>query len=262
MNNPLEEDLEAINNNPQAHFLSPAHPYDFWEDDDEDDDDTGADFEWDAGIVDFSLFAADKERFESRNLPIPHKWDGFLADQQQVYQRSASREDNTAKPAFLTPSPSESDSVPGLTPDSSPNLHDNLDYPSSDEEERPVTPPRSSSAPINIPPRPKSILKKPTTHFWEDTIDETDEGDEEYLPLSYYVSRGQVQRKQKATPQQPPKLQRPGLRGTRTLSGKVHSWVRPSYGIESVEERKDEEIMAEIEGGEMLFEFLKGKGVL
>nr|OQO16427.1 hypothetical protein B0A51_17173 [Rachicladosporium sp. CCFEE 5018] len=231
---PTLEDADEIDLDPQSHFLSPMASYEYWSDDDEDDDD-GPD--WDAGIIDFGLFYEDHKKAD---VPVPSKWNGLLADQAQLYQQNVKRSSTAVEPEFLARNGS-GDSLPGLTPDASPQVKDDMDYDSDGDG---LVMPTRRNAPVF------NLIITPPEEDLEGALaeaaagNETDE--EDYLPLSFFVRRSQAQRKAaaqhgSAAASVQPKLTRPGLKSDRTLSGKRHSWVKPSRGLYSIREGVREE---------------------
>lgn len=238
---------EDIDENPYSHFLSPVHMYESWDDSDDDSDDGS--FEFDAGITDFALFNDEYKRAKEQNIPLSDKWNDFVQDQAACLDRAvartrAERSDRPAGPFYSGSTFAQSDSVPSLTPDASPRLVDDLDYDSADEttpaqpyQTEIVTPEttRLPSSPINIPAR-----------AWPDTISESAIEDDDEDPtapafLLYRHSQRTDKRRQPAKPQPAP--MRPGLSaGSRTLSGKLHVWRRPSWDLFSVDEEREEEV--------------------
>lgn len=233
----LEEDMDR---DPQAHFLSPVQRYEAWDDSDDEEDDG---IEWDAGIVDFALFSEDQKRAKAANQPLPSKWNDLLSNQAAAYQRSVERtNDETSEPEFLSRT-SSGDSLPDLTPDTSPRLKDNLEY--EDDEETPpyrtvIVTPESVSANCDAPKKRLGSIEE------EDSAIEDEDED---VPLSFALQRSKLRRRQ-SMPQPPRKLVRPGLRSGRTLSGKLHVWRRPSWDIWPVLEDASGEARAE-NGGEV-----------
>lgn len=227
----LEEDMDR---DPQAHFLSPVQMYETWDDSDDEEDDR---IQWDAGIMDFAAFTEDQKRAKDGNQPLSSKWDDLLSNQAAAYKRSVQRtNDGSSEPEFLSRT-SSGDSLPDLTPDTSPRLNDDLEYEDDDEpiiHTEPyrtviVTPDSASSTYGELKPR-------------LDNIEENEE--DEDPPLSFYVQRNKLRRRQSMAPR-PKKLVRPGLRGTRTLSGQWHVWRRPSWDIHPVLEDASGEAWAE-----------------
>lgn len=227
---PEEEDMDQ---NPQQHFLSPVQPYEYqpWADDSNEDDDSG-DFQWDAGITDFSLFDSDRREAESRQTELPSKWSNVVFNQKEALQRSLKRttshaqltnNNNTSEAATATDI-TDTDSLPSLTPDTSPDLRD-----LGDEFPDPP-PPLSHSLPFR--PSPHNKQPKPaylTVEITPPLPSEAGFPEDEDLPLSFRAPQRQLSTA-KVT------VQRPGLRHARTLSGKLHSWRRPGWEIYALEE--------------------------
>ena len=224
INDYFDDDLES---NPENHFLSAVemHEYDDWTSDSDDDD--AEEVEWDAGITDFALFDNDRRRAEESQQPLPSKWNNMLAQQAGALQRAVerSRPDSYLAPGNR-PLSSEED-LPSLTPDSSPNLRDDLDVESyhGQTQARPTVP---SYLTITITPPEAS------------SSDEAVEDGDDDLPLSFYVARKQ------ALSARTRRMERPGLRHSRTMSGRVHVWQRPSIDIYPVGEDPDAERRAEL----------------
>ena len=195
----FEQDL---NDNPEYHFLSPIQMYEY-EDWAEDSDSDAEEVEWDAGITDFALFDDDRRRAQENNRPLPSKWNGMLAQQTSALQRAVARNRADSDPYPLSATqPSSDDEVPNLTPDVSPDLRDDLDVESYHGQ---------------------SVSRPSVPNYLTITVTppEGDDDDDEDLPLSYYAAR-----KQHRPPNR--KLDRPGLRHSRTMSGRAHTWTRPS----------------------------------
>jgi len=260
---------EDIDDNPHSHFLSPVHMYESWDDSDDDSDDGS--FEFDAGITDFALFNDDYKRAKELNLPLSDKWNDFVEGQADALDRAvartrAERNSHPAGPYYSGSSPSQHDSLPSLTPDTSPRLADDLDYDSAEDAATPtqsyhtkiVTPEstRSPSAPIDIPSRSKQTLGTLSESAIED-----DDFEDPAAPafLLYRHSQRTDKRRQPAKPQPAP--MRPGLSaGSRTLSGKLHVWRRPSWDLFSVdEEREEEEAMQDASGSRTMDGTLRKK---
>lgn len=198
----FEEDLE---NHPEYHFLSPIkmYEYEYWA---VDSDEDGEEVEWDAGITDFALFDDDRRRAQESNQPLPSKWSGMLEQQTSALQRAVQRNRANSDPYPVTGTLSTSDDEPpSLTPDVSPDLRDDLDV----ESYHGQTVSRSSV------PNYLTITVTPPND------EGNDNGEDDDLPLSFFVAR-----KRATSPNR--KLQRPGLRHSRTMSGRAHTWVRPS----------------------------------
>jgi hypothetical protein len=214
---PSEEDIDE---DPQAHFLSPVQMYEMWDDSDDEDGDDVVD--WDAGIIDFGLFHDDHKRAKDANIPLPCKWNHVLTDQAQVYQRVVSRAThNDSEPEFLSRTPS-GESLPGLTPDCSPQLQDNLDYESDNDNDDDTSHPQFQ---LIVTPPPE-----------DSTSALLDDDDEDDLPLSFFVERGRAQRRAVEAARAKTLFSRPGLRGDRTLSGKRHAWRRPYWDLFTIKE--------------------------
>ncbi|KAK3107999.1 hypothetical protein LTR53_017885 [Teratosphaeriaceae sp. CCFEE 6253] len=221
----FDEDLEE---HPENHFLS-VHEYEYeyedWASDSEADD--GDEVDWNAGITDFALFPPDGRKSNTPAKFSP-QWADFVSSQHDALQRSLARTRAADAPDTTKP-PLPFDALPGLTPDTSPDLRDDLDAESmSDDDLR---------APGGY--RVPSFL---TVSLTPPSPDEQSVGEEDDLPLFMGPKRAGVKR------HPPRKPQRPGLRHSRTLSGKLHSWRRPSWGLWSVSERPEAERAAERAG--------------
>ena len=197
---------QELNDNPEYHFLSPIQMYEY-EDWAEDSDSDAEEVEWDAGITDFALFDDDRRRAQENNRPLPSKWNGMLAQQTSALQRAVARDRADSDPYRLSVAQSSSDDeLPSLTPDVSPDLRDDLDVESYHGQT------------VSRPSVPNYLTITVTPPDGDEH-----EGDDENedLPLSYYVAR-----RQHRSPSR--KLERPGLRHSRTMSGRAHTWTRPS----------------------------------
>ncbi|KXL48731.1 hypothetical protein M433DRAFT_1794 [Acidomyces richmondensis BFW] len=212
-----EDNLE----NPGDHFLSPMYQSEDWADTSDDDgDDDGDDFEWDAGITDFALFDNDRREVEEGNGRLPPMWRKFMTSQECALQRSMERcRQEFDLDQLRPPLP-----CPDLTPDSSPNLADDLETEASDS--------RPKSEPT-VPNYLTIIVAPP------DDDESSIESDED-MPLSFFVK--QVHRRLRLRS----KISRPGLQHNRTLSGKLHVWQRPS--LYAVGEEPEAEQRAERSG--------------
>jgi hypothetical protein len=259
---------EDIDDNPHSHFLSPVHMYESWDDSDDDSDDGS--FEFDAGITDFALFNDDYKRAKELNLPLSDKWNDFVEGQADALDRAvartrAERGDHASGPFSPGWSFSQPEVVPSLTPDTSPRLADDLDYDSAEDAATPtqsyhtkiVTPEstRSPSSPIDIPARSRQTLGTVSESAIED-----DDFEDPAAPafLLYRHSQRTDKRRQPARPQPAPV--RPGLSaGSRTLSGKLHVWRRPSWDLFSVDEEREEEAMHDESGGRTMDGTLRKK---
>jgi hypothetical protein len=239
---------EDIDDNPHSHFLSPVYMYESWDDSDGDSDD-GSLVEFDAGITDFALFNDDYQHAKEHNLPLSDKWNDFVEGQAECLDRAVARtraERNSfpAGPLYSGSTFGQHETVPSLTPDVSPRLADDLEYDSSDDNasNRPystkiVTPDSQcpASAPIDIPAR------RHLSTVSECAIEDDDFADPAAPAfLLYRHSQRPDKRKKSARPQPAP--MRPGMSaGSRTLSGKLHVWRRPSWGIFMVDEERERE---------------------
>lgn len=241
----FEEDLD---NNPHSHFLSPVHMYESWDDSDDDDDD---DYQFDAGITDFALFSDDYKRAKEQDVPLSDKWNDFVADQEEAYNRTIARTradvtDRHAGPFYSGSSVAQPDAVPSLTPDTSPRLADDLDFDSA-EDSTSSLPYRTKIVTPDLPDRPASApIDIPRSRYNLGTLSESAVEDEEFADpaapafLLYRHSQRADRRRRISRPQAPP--MRPGLSaGNRTLSGKLHVWRRPSWDLFSVDEETEEE---------------------
>ncbi|KAI7237992.1 hypothetical protein KC330_g2851 [Hortaea werneckii] len=288
----LSDHPEDLNDtcNPEDLFLSPLQPYEDWNSDS--DSDSGSEIEWDAGITDFALFDDDRRRAEKEGSALPTRWDSFMDSQHEALDRAAERNLRSSSMPDITKPPlpmqliqeeeeeeeegGSDDGTPGLTPDTSPNLPDDMeveDAAASSSEGKNLLPPRSQSEPHLIMPKYHTIELLPPS-----AADRTIQDDED-LPLTFSYRRNNnpastlppTHTPAKKLPhprpnflaENPPsqhqllrdakgRLQRPpGLLGTgrRTLSGKLHVWRRPGWGIFSVGEDVEGERRAEEEGG-------------
>lgn len=223
----VEDDFEdALERHPEDHFLSPIQMYeyeDFWDDDSDDD---GEEVEWDAGITDFALFDNDRRRAQETNEPLPNKWSHMLSEQESALQRAVKRNRAESDPEPVNrPFLAAEDDVPSLTPDTSPNLRDDLDVESF----------YGQNSPRPSVPHYLTVTITPPENDDDRMINEEDD-----LPLSFYVSRNHM------GSQTSRKLQRPGLRHSRTMSGRSHSWQRPGFNIYTVGEDPEAERTAEL----------------
>ncbi|KAK3722945.1 hypothetical protein LTR37_002090 [Vermiconidia calcicola] len=222
----FQDDLE---DNPQNHFLSSIEMYSYedWADDSDSDDE---EVEWNAGINDFALFDNDRRRAQENNEPLPSKWNNMLDQQASALQRAVERtQEEPKQDGAAGSSITCEEDVPYLTPDRSPELRDDLDVESYHGQ--------TASRP-QLPKYLTIIVTPP-----EENNDQAVEEDEN-LPLSIYVAR----RRARSQPKR--KLERPGLRHTRTMSGRIHSWQRPSHSMYTVGEDSEAEEKAEHGGGD------------
>ncbi|KAK0279145.1 hypothetical protein LTR35_008880 [Friedmanniomyces endolithicus] len=215
-----DDDLET---HPDAHFLSPLYEYEDWASDSDPDD---SDTEWNAGITDFALFQSDTQRASG---PVNPKWAHFISDQQSARQRALARV--VASPDSTKP-PLPFEDLPGLTPDSSPSLRDDLED-------------------LEISPRVLETHGKAREHSYltallvPPSLEERTVGPGDALPLSFDQDDDQDVEKGLSMPVVPRRMRRPGMRGARTLSGKRHSWRRPGWGMHAIGEEVEEEAEAE-----------------
>lgn len=218
---------EELNKAPEDHFLSPIqmHEYEDWDTD----SDGGEEVEWDAGITDFALFNNDRQRAQATDEKVPERWNRLLASQASALQRATQR--NRAD------SDSSIEELPQLTPDNSPTLRDDFDM-----DAHFTTFGHKPHA-----PKPNFLSFKPartTKHGFDDASDDSefedseDEEDDD-LPLSFIIQRSKE--RQRAARMS----ERPGLRFSRTLSGKQHVWRRPSSEIYPLNEDTAAERKAE-----------------
>lgn len=221
---------DEINEDPAAYFLSPvkmAYEYEDWAEDSEDDTD---DVVWDAGIVDFALFHDERQQAQARQSTVPDKWESLLASQKSALQRAVQRNRSDSESTTTRRWTPLAEDLPHLTPDNSPNLRDDFDieHYCGGQAARPSIP---------------DYLRSPFTPAEElsddDYDDETDSDDDE-LPVAYLVERARERRRAAR------KLERPGMRFNRTMSGKVHVWKRPSYHLPDVGEDPEAERKAEL----------------
>lgn len=225
--NTYEDDLDS---DPQNHFLSPIQMYEYedWADDSDSD---GEEVEWDAGITDFALFDNDRQQAQEGNKLLPSKWADLLARQASALERAVqrNRQDSTPDPVNR-PLPWSESEVPHLTPDTSPDLRDDLDVESY----------HGQSIPRPAVPNYLTVAVSPPDDDSTALVEE--DGD---LPHSTKLFRGQQLSKHAHPPQ---RLQRPGMRHTRTMSGHIHAWRRPDRQIYTLGEDSEGENRAEREG--------------
>lgn len=242
---PYEDEL---NKHPEDHFLSPVQMYEY-EDWAEDSDDDAEEVEWDAGITDFALFDNDRRRAQEQHEQVPGRWNGLIASQASALQRAVERNRAGSEPRRRAWTPLLEE-LPQLTPDSSPDLRGDFDIHAHCGPRQPQQKQKSATDSRNMQNFPSFKITPPS----EDTFD-SDEYDSDYdydddeseddsdLPVSWLVERSRA-REQRRRAQR--KLERPGLRSSRTLSGKVHVWRRPSHHIYSVGEDVEAEKKAEM----------------
>jgi len=209
----FEEDLEE---HPENHFLTPMTAEERYYGWDSDSDDEDFDGEWNAGITDFSLFTSNRKRAMETGEPLDGKWDSFVAGQADVFERSRER--------VMRGSGSEVDQTPELTPDTSPHLKDDIEDDAEMDKKRDVM--------VWMPVPDYLIFEvKPSTS--------TAIGPDDDLPLSL-TKAGQR------------RVERPGLKYSRTLSGKRHVWQEPNWDMPTVGEDIDAEEEAEQDFDQMV----------
>nr|POF17950.1 hypothetical protein CFP56_13361 [Quercus suber] len=228
-----------LNKNPDAYFITQPEAMEYryqydWDAEDSDNDDPDDDLEWNAGITDFALFNNDRRAAQEAHQELPSRWNEMLSSQTSALQRAAQRTHEAAEPSWRSTSPPTHDeNLPGLTPDHSPQLHDELDLDHS---------PPSGSLPI---PNYLTITVTPPAEDSRAFFDNDDDDDDGK------GGAGLSLRWNQSAPQHPgPRLhrsQRPGLRNARTMSGKAHSWRRPDWEIYPLGEDADAERRAELD---------------
>lgn len=233
---PIHDPFEdEINQDPAAHFLSPIQMYEYedWADDSGDDEEVA----WDAGITDFALFHDDRRQAQERQEQVPDRWERLLANQASALQRAVHRNRANSDPSRDQKWTPLLEDVPHLTPDNSPNLKDDFDIDS-----------HCGGRTLRRRPAIPNYLQQRTTPPEELTDDSdmedgelSDSEDEDELPVAFLVERARERRRQAR------KLERPGLRFNRTMSGKVHVWRRPSWHLNDVHEDVEAEKKAELE---------------
>lgn len=218
-----------LSEHPENHFLSPVQMYEYedWAEDSDGDD--ASEIEWDAGITDFALF--DKDRRQAQHgQAMPDRWNSLLKSQASALQRAVERNratSDSSRRGVWTPLV---DDLPQLTPDSSPNLKDEFDIHAHCKQ---------NSMRQTIP----SYLLEATPsdeETDEDDDDVSDDSDDDDLPVAYLVERARERRRQAR------QLERPGLRFSRTMSGKHHVWRRPSSQMYTLSESPEAERKAEM----------------
>ena len=221
---------DEINRDPAAHFLSPVsmYEYDDWADDSDDD---AEEVEWDAGITDFSLFQDERRQAQRRNEQIPDRWESLLSSQKHALQRAVQRNRADSDPTRGRNWTPLLEDVPQLTPDNSPNLRDDFDIEAycGQNARRP-----------SIPNYLRLEVTPPEEETDEDDDDEITDSDDDELPVAFLVERARERRRQAR------KMERPGMRFNRTMSGRTHVWRRPSWHIYDVGEDAEAERKAEL----------------
>lgn len=218
----FRDDLDSY---PENYFSSPIKMYEY-EDWASDSDDDSEEIEWDAGITDFALFDSDRRRAQESNERLPSTWNNMLENQTSALQRSVDRKRVNSTPDQMSRPLLNADDVPSLTPDNSPSLRDDLDVESyhGQNEARPSVPHYLT---INVEPP-------------EGQQDDKAREDDEEAPLFISVKNEQSQTQARR------KRERPGLRHSRTMSGQVHAWRRPSMNMYTLGEEPDAERREEL----------------
>lgn len=223
---------------------NPYHEYD--EDDSDSDSDSDLDDDdnarWSTGITDYAQFTADRRAAADRHEGIPPRWDGLLERQRDAMKRAEARSQSSSTIDKLPSSPSTEagndvngsageDELPFLTPDGSPRIpsgFDNLslNFISTHEPSHHTVEVQVDHVPDLLDSDAEDI---DASTYSEDFEDEEDEDDDE-IPVAVLIERARRRRLS---------LSRPGLTSTRTLSGKVHVWRRPSGQIYTVGEEDE-----------------------
>lgn len=275
---------DALDASPDTHFLSPMPLYeyadeenDLWSYDDDEDESDDDEVAWNAGITDFALFDRDRRNASASHDPVPDKWQALLDSQASALQRAVERNRSSS-----SSTPTERDctqqgwmplmsDLPSLTPDHSPDIRDDFDLdahvagkvaqirplsvseylhnrlptaalPSCKTQRPDLSNLRSASAPITIMrPSPYDFYDSTGSEgdYDDDDDDDASTDSEADLPVALLIARAQERRLRER------KMQRPGLRGTRTLSGKSHVWRRPSWNLPPLGEEAEIEIEAQ-----------------
>lgn len=205
-------------------FSSPIRMYEYndWASDSDDDAD---DVEWDAGITDFALFDDDRRRAQETNERLPSKWNPLLDGQNSALERAAARSRVISASSSGNRLSFGKEDIPSLTPDDSPDLRDDLDV-------EPYH--RQDKASVSVPNYLTDNVEPPKAYeFVEARLNH------EESPL--VISAMSKQPRSQATRRR----ERPGLRHSRTMSGHVHSWRRPSMHMYTLGEEPDAEWMEE-----------------
>lgn len=220
---------------PDRIFSSPVkmYEYDDWASDSDEDDEQA---EWDAGITDFALFDYDRREAHEKNEPVPVKWSGVMQNQASALQRSVQRYHADSCSKQNDSLRINSEDVPGLTPDQSPDLRNDLDVESYDGHARPM-----ASMPM---------------YFTEERSPRTErgDGDHAYQKPMKFLTPITRQRAQSSSPSIR-RQQRPGLSHSRTMSGHIHSWRKPDRKMYTVgeepqaESEEDESAIRRVDSG-------------
>ena len=214
---------DDLNSYAEDVFLSPIRMYEY-EDWASDSDDDPEEVEWDAGITDFALFDDDRRRAQESNGRLPTKWNDMLENQTSALERAVARTragSNTNQVGWSTMTPED---MPSLTPDSSPELRDDLDIESYHGQ--------------NVA-RP-SVPNYLTTVIGE-RAEKQEKGNADLSESTSTESKSphsQIKAKRKR--------ERPGLRHSRTMSGQVHAWTPPSRNMYTLGEEPDAERREEL----------------
>lgn len=201
-------------------FSSPIkmYEYDDWASDSDDDAD---DVEWDAGITDFALFDDDRRRAQETNERLPSKWNPLLDQQNSALERAAARSRANSDSGPGNRLSYTTEDIPSLTPDDSPDLRDDLDVELYHGQDK---------ASVSVPNYLADNVESPRAY----ELDEARLNNEE-SPL--VISGMSKQPRSQASRRR----ERPGLRHSRTMSGHVHSWRRPSMHMYTLGEEPDAE---------------------
>lgn len=225
-----------LSQHPEDHFLSPVqlHEHEAWAEDSDDDD--AGEIEWDAGITDFALFDTDRRRAGQQGQAMPDRWNRLLQSQASALQRAVERNrapSDTSRRGVWTP---VVDDLPQLTPDGSPNLKDEFDMHAHCK----ANTSRRQSVPSYL------LAATPSDEETDEDDDEdiSDDSDDDDLPVSYLVQRARERRRARELKMR--QLERPGLRFSRTMSGKHHVWRRPSSQMYTLSESPEAERRAEM----------------
>jgi hypothetical protein len=246
---PYEDEL---NESPDTHFLSPMQLYEYedWADDSEDESDN-EEVVWNAGITDFALFDRDRRNANEHHQHVPGKWQSLLDSQASALQRAVERNQrgsaSEARQQQWTPLMND---LPQLTPDHSPNLHDDFEMDTSFRRQGSLRPRVPDYLHLQLPPAIKTSSDLDDAYDSHDGSSQYDDDEnacssssgsdsEADVPVAALIARARERRMQYR------KLERPGLRYNRTMSGKVHAWRRPSVHIYPLGEEREAEAAAE-----------------
>ncbi|EME45747.1 hypothetical protein DOTSEDRAFT_44004 [Dothistroma septosporum NZE10] len=221
-----------LSEHPENHFLSPVQMFEYEDWAEGSDDEDAGEIDWDAGITDFALFDDDRRRAQ-QGQAMPDRWNSLLRNQASALERAVDRNRATPDPSRRGAWTPLVDDLPQLTPDSSPNLKDEFDIHAHCKQ--------NASRRQAIP----GYLLEATpadeeTDEDEEDDDDSDDSDDDDLPVAYLVERARERRRQAR------QLERPGLRFSRTMSGKHHVWRRPSSQMYTLSESPEAERKAEM----------------